>query len=80
MNIEIESIYNTLTSKYNNVSLDDRDLSIGRKIKDAIINLVLTRAIGPNSGVATFININALPQRAPKNVNKNQYLISILIR
>ena len=51
---------------------------IGKKIHEAIINLVLTKAIGPNSGVATFININALPQSAPKNVNKNQYLIAII--
>ena len=47
---------------------------------EAIINLVLTRAIGPNSGVATFMNMKALPHRAPKKVNKIQYLISILIR
>lgn len=51
---------------------------MGKKIKEAIINLALTRAIGPNSGVATFINIKALPQRAPKKVNSIQYLISIL--
>jgi len=54
--------------------------SIGKNIKDAINSLVLTRAIGPNSGVATFINIKALPQRAPKKVNRIQYLISILKR
>ena len=51
---------------------------MGKKIKEAIINLALTRAIGPNSGVATFINIKALPQRAPKKVRRIQYLISIL--
>jgi hypothetical protein len=45
---------------------------IGKKIIEAIINLVFTRAIGPNSGVATLINIKALPQRAPKKVNKIQ--------
>ena len=51
---------------------------MGKKIKEAIINLVLTKATGPNSGVATLINIKALPQRAPKKVNSIQYLISIL--
>ena len=51
---------------------------MGKKIKEAIINLVLTRAIGPNSGVASLINMKALPQRAPKKVNSIQYLISIL--
>jgi hypothetical protein len=45
-----------------------------------MINLVFTRATGPNSGVATFMNIKALPQSAPKKVNKIQYLISILQR
>ena len=53
---------------------------MGKKIKEAISNLVLTRAIGPNSGVATLINMKALPQRAPKKVNSIQYLISILKR
>ena len=50
---------------------------MGKKINEAIISLVLTRATGPNSGVATLINIKALPQRAPKKVNNIQYLISI---
>jgi hypothetical protein len=50
---------------------------IGRKIKEAMINLELTNAIGPKSGVPILINIKALPQRAPKQVNKNQYLNSI---
>ena len=45
---------------------------IGRKINEAIINLVLTKAIGPNSGVATLINIKALPHKAPNAVNKTQ--------
>ena len=31
---DVESIYNLLI-QYDNVSLDDRDLSIGRKIKDS---------------------------------------------
>ena len=53
---------------------------IGKKIIEAITNLVFTRATGPNSGVATFMNIKALPQSAPKKVNKIQYLISILQR
>jgi hypothetical protein len=52
---------------------------IGRKINEAIINLELTNAIGPKSGVPILINIKALPQRAPKQVNKNQYLNSISI-
>ena len=50
---------------------------MGKKINEAIINLVLTKATGPNSGVATLINIKALPQRAPKKVRRIQYLISI---
>jgi hypothetical protein len=53
---------------------------MGKKIDEAINNLVLTKATGPNSGVATFMNIKALPHRAPKNVNNIQYLISILKR
>ena len=53
---------------------------MGKKINEAIINLVFTKATGPNSGVATLINIKALPQRAPKKVNNIQYLISILKR
>ena len=32
---DVESIYNLLITKYDNVCLDDRDLSIGRKIKDS---------------------------------------------
>ena len=51
---------------------------MGKKIKEAIINLELTKATGPNSGVATLINMKALPQRAPKKVNSIQYLTSIL--
>ena len=47
-------------------------------MSEAIINLELTRAIGPKSGVPILINIKALPQRAPKQVNKNQYLNSIV--
>ena len=50
---------------------------MGKKINEAIISLVLTKATGPNSGVATFMNIKALPQRAPKKVKSIQYLISI---
>ncbi len=49
LNEEIENIYNTLTSKYNNISLDDRDLSIGRKIKDSeLIGIPWTLIIGNN--------------------------------
>ena len=50
---------------------------MGKKINEAIISLVLTKATGPNSGVATFMKIKALPQRAPKKVKSIQYLISI---
>ena len=53
---------------------------IGRKIKDAIINLACTKPTAPNSGAATFINIKALPQIAPKNINNVQYLISIILK
>ena len=53
---------------------------MGKKINEAIINLVLTKATGPNSGVATLMNIKALPHKAPKKVNNIQYLISILKR
>ena len=49
LNEEIEGIYNILTSKYNNISLDDRDLSIGRKIKDSeLIGIPWTLIIGNN--------------------------------
>ena len=49
LNEEIENIYNILTSKYNNISLDDRDLSIGRKIKDSeLIGIPWTLIIGNN--------------------------------
>ena len=49
LNEEIEGLYNTLTSKYNNISLDDRDLSIGRKIKDSeLIGIPWTLIIGNN--------------------------------
>ena len=46
---DVESIYNLLITKYNNVSLDDRDLSIGRKIKDSeLIGIPWTLIIGNN--------------------------------
>ena len=46
---EVESIYNLLITKYDNVSLDDRDLSIGRKIKDSeLIGIPWTLIIGNN--------------------------------
>ena len=46
---DIESIYNLLITKYDNVSLDDRDLSIGRKIKDSeLIGIPWTLIIGNN--------------------------------
>ena len=54
------------------------DLSkIGKKINDAINNLVLTKRTGPNSGVAIFMNIKALPHKAPRVVKRIQYLIAI---
>ena len=46
---DVESIYNLLITKYDNVSLDDRDLSIGRKIKDSeLIGIPWTMIIGNN--------------------------------
>ena len=46
---DVESIYNMLIMKYENVSLDDRDLSIGRKIKDSeLIGIPWTLIIGNN--------------------------------
>ena len=46
---DIESIYNLLINRYDNVSLDDRDLSIGRKIKDSeLIGIPWTLIIGNN--------------------------------
>ena len=46
---DVESIYNQLITKYDNVSLDDRDLSIGRKIKDSeLIGIPWTLIIGNN--------------------------------
>ena len=46
---DVESIYNLLITKYDNVSLDDRDLSIGRKIKDSeLIGIPWTLIIGKN--------------------------------
>jgi hypothetical protein len=44
-----------------------------------MINLALTRATGPYSGVATLINIKALPHRAPKKTSNTQYLNSISV-
>ena len=46
---DVDSIYNLLITKYDNVSLDDRDLSIGRKIKDSeLIGIPWTLIIGNN--------------------------------
>ena len=46
---DVESIYNLLITKYDNVSLDDRDLSMGRKIKDSeLIGIPWTLIIGNN--------------------------------
>ena len=42
-----ENLYDTLTQKYINISLDDRDLSLGRKIKDSeLIGVPWTIIIG----------------------------------
>ncbi len=46
---DVESIYNLLITKYDNVCLDDRDLSIGRKIKDSeLIGIPWTLIIANN--------------------------------
>ncbi len=46
---DIEGIYNLLINRYDNISLDDRDLSIGRKIKDSeLIGIPWTMIIGNN--------------------------------
>ena len=46
---DVEAIYNFLIAKYDNVSLDDRDLSMGRKIKDSeLIGIPWTLIIGNN--------------------------------
>ncbi len=46
---DVESIYHQLITKYDNVCLDDRDLSIGRKIKDSeLIGIPWTLIIGNN--------------------------------
>ena len=51
---------------------------IGKNISDAKINLVWTKAMAPNSGVAILIKMNALPQIAPRKINNAQYLNSII--
>ena len=48
------------------------------KIRAATPSLMFTRAIGPNSIVAIFINMNALPQTAPRIVIRVQYLVSMI--
>lgn len=50
---------------------------IGKNINDARPSLANTKKIDPSSGVAILININALPQIAPKIINKIQYRNSI---
>ena len=46
---DVESIYNLLITKYDNVILDDRDLSMGRKIKDSeLIGIPWSLIIGNN--------------------------------
>ena len=50
---------------------------IGKNIKDARPSLADTKKIDPSSGVAILINIKALPQIAPKTINKIQYRNSI---
>ena len=51
--------------------------SSGKNINEARASLKNTKNIEPNSGVAILININALPQIAPKTINKIQYRNSI---
>jgi len=47
--VDVDSIYNLLITKYDKVSLDDRDLNIGRKIKDSeLIGIPWTMIIGNN--------------------------------
>ena len=44
-----ENLYNFLLNKYSNISFDDRDLSLGRKIKDSeLIGIPWTVIIGKN--------------------------------
>ena len=51
--------------------------SIGKNINDAKASRDDTKKIEPSSGVAILINMNALPQIAPKTINNNQYRNSI---
>ena len=46
---DIKTIYDKFTLKYNNISIDDRDLSLGRKIKDSeLIGIPWAVIIGKN--------------------------------
>lgn len=51
--------------------------SIGKNINEAKASRDDTKKIEPSSGVAILINMNALPQIAPKTINNNQYRNSI---
>ena len=50
---------------------------IGKNINPAINNLIFTKKTGPKSGVAILINIKALPQIAPRKINRSQYLFAM---
>ena len=50
----------------------------GKKIMLAKNNLKFVVKNGPNSGVAIFTNMKALPHIAPRKVNRSQYFIFII--
>ena len=50
----------------------------GKKIILAKNNLKFVVKNGPNSGVAIFTNMKALPHIAPRKVNRIQYFIFII--
>ena len=50
----------------------------GKKIILAKNNLKFVVKNGPNSGVAIFTNMKALPHIAPRKVNRSQYFIFII--
>ena len=52
----------------------------GIKTTPAIKSLKVTSNIGPKSTAEIFINIKALPHRAPKNISSTQYLNSISLK
>lgn len=44
----------------------------GRNTKEANASLSWTKKTAPSSGVAIFMNMNALPQMEPKKINNDQ--------